>query len=281
VNLGLYPEAVAVGGGTLWVTTPSGFAGGQIRRVNPATGKVIRTLHLSAGRCTYVAYSGAHLFAGCEGRHPGSIVFVGLDPRTGQVQWRSAPVSGLITQIIATPQGIWYADRNSGIAGPVAAAWSGPPPVPDVPRRISFANPQSLVYGDGFAWTLASDESVSKIDPMTGRVVRYYTYRDYDPAFLGGLDNLAVGGGSLWLLDDGPLTAKGTSFAGVLQVSEATGRPIGRIPGIIAPGSCGPGPCTQIYYAGGAVWVPTLSSLIRIDPSRMTGQPVALPAGVP
>lgn len=271
VSLGSQPEAVAVGGGTVWATTPYGSARGQLERIDPATGKVISMLHLRAGRCTYLAYSGAHLFARCDSSGLGATVFESLDPRTGRADWQTGPVPGQITQIAATPEGVWYADRYAGLAGPLATGGQvRPVPAASTSRRVSFANPQSLVYGDGFVWTLASDETVAKIDPASGRLVRLYTRQGYDPAFLGGLDYLAVGDRSLWLLDDGPPDAKGAPLGGVLRVSMATGRALGQVPGI-APGSCGQAACHQIYVTPGAVWIPTAQSLIRITPSRIPG----------
>ncbi len=271
VNLGAQPEAVAAGGGTVWVTTPSGSARGQLDRVDPATGTIVQAVHLRAGRCTFLAYSGGRLFAGCATSSTGITTFSCLDPDTGRVEWQAGSAAIQITEVAATPQGIWYADRYLGIAGPIAGGLrSRPGRLPGTPRPVGLASPQSLVYGDGFLWTLASDESVNKIDPANGRVTRYYSYRGYDPAFLGGLGYLTVGNGTLWFLDDRPRSDRGTPLTGVLAVSEGTGRPLGWIPAI-APRACGPQPCAQIYATQGAVWVPTERSLIRIAPARLPG----------
>ena len=55
VSLGRHPEAVAAGGGMVWLTTPGGRARGQVERLDPATGRVIATLRLPANRCTGLA----------------------------------------------------------------------------------------------------------------------------------------------------------------------------------------------------------------------------------
>ena len=126
---------------------------------------------------------------------------------------------------------------------------------------VSFFYTQSMVYSEGSVWVLTNDESVAKIDPANGRVTETFGYQNYDPTSAGGLNFLAVGQGSLWFLADG------YPFSGVLRVSLATGKPLGRVPGIPSS-SCGE-PCSQIYVTSGAVWVADQVSLIRIDPARL------------
>jgi len=94
-------------------------------------------------------------------------------------------------------------------------------------------------------WSFTNDEGVAKINPATGRIVRIYGYQSYDPTYSMGLDFFTC--------------AQATS---VLRVSMATGRPRGEVPGV---GSCGE-PCWQVYFAGGSVWVPTMTHITRIDP---------------
>lgn len=68
--------------------------------------------------------------------------------------------------------------------------------------------------------------------------------------------------GSLWFLD--------WRNGRVLRVSIATGEPVGLIPGIAAA-PC-PETCAQVYSTPGAIWVPSMHQLIRIDPARMPGE---------
>ena len=261
VNLGRSFRAVVAGHGMVWLTTTKGQAQGQLERIDPATGGVITTLHLPVGRCSYATYGGGRLWAQCaDGR--GATLFLRINPVTGVVDGRFGPVRGQFGSIAVAPQGVWY-NNYSGISGLVGAGSAARAiTVRDPAYPVSFAYAQSLVYSQGFIWVLTNDESVAKINPATGRVVRVYTYASYDPADNGGLDFLAAGGGSLWFLDDG------YPFSGVLRVSEATGRPLG---GVTVPsGSCGEA-CWQIYVSGSAVWVPTMESLLRIDPARLPG----------
>ena len=250
----------AAGGGTVWLTTTHGSAQGQLVRIDPATGQVIATLHLPVGRCSYLTYSAGRLWAECAvGR--ASSQFLRINPVTGRVDGRLGPVRGQFGgEIAVAPRGVWYL-TGSGISGLVGLGASARAiTVTDQAYPVSFAYAQSLVYSQGALWALTNDESVAKIDPATGRVLRIYTYASYDPADNAGLDFLAVGGGSLWFLDDG------YPSSGVMRVSEATGRPLGEV--TVPAGACGQ-PCSQIYVYGNAVWVPTMETLLRIDPARL------------
>jgi hypothetical protein len=262
VNLGSIYRAVAAAGGRVWLTTPRTRAGGQVVRLDPATGKVIATLHLAAGHCGYLTFSGGKLWAECGSRRFNSVVFQ-LDPATGRVEGQLGPVRGPIGQIALTPQGVWYA-TDSGVSAILASNGASPGPrritVHDQAYPDSIAYSQSLVYSQGAIWVLANDESVVKIDPVTGHVLRTYSYRSYDPAYNGGLNFLTAGQGSLWFLDDG------YPFSGVLRVSMATGKPLGGVR--INSGSCGQ-PCSEIFDTNGTIWVPTLTSLIGINPAKL------------
>lgn len=263
VNLRYLPGSVAASAGMLWLTTGQGRARGQLVRLDPATGRVIATVHLATGPCDLVTFSLGSLWATCSEGVFGT-EFLRLDPGTGQVTGRAGPVRAVVGSIAAAPGGIWFGVPFSPRSGIVRL---GHPHgqlitlrLPD--RPVNYGGPQPMVYGQGFAWVLSPDESVAKIDPVTGRVLRFYTYRAYDSGHAGGLDYVAVGNGSLWFLDDG------YPFSGVLRVSVATGRPLGAV---AAPrsGDCGATPCSQIYSTPGAIWVPTAVSLIRIDPARL------------
>ena len=264
VDVGPAPRAVAAGGGAVWLTTAQGSAGGQVVRIDPATGKIIATLHLAAGRCDYVTFSGGRLWAQCGSGRSNSVL-LRINPVTGQVQRRLGPVRGPVGQSLVAPSGAWYLTGYSGIsekigAGGRAHAFAS---LDSATTPAGFAYAQSLVYGQGSLWTLTSGERVAKINPDTGHIERLYTAASYDPAGAGGLNVLAVGQGSLWFLDDG------YPFSGVLRVSMATGRPLG---GVTIPiGACGSSPCSQIYDIGGNVWVPTMTTLLEIDPARLPG----------
>jgi hypothetical protein len=255
---------IAFGGGAVWLTTSSGQARGQVVRLNPATGKVVSTLHLPAGHCTGLAYAGARLWAGCEVSAK-AVDFFRINPATGRVDWRAGPAPeqpgfpGQSGFIAATPRSVWYTSDSSGIHGLIdQGGRARSVTVRDLAFPTSFAYTNELVYGDGAIWAMTTDESIARIDPATGRVTRIYTYRTYDPYYSGLLQILVVGHGSLWLSD---------GFR-VLRVSMATGLPLGGV-------SAGSASCNQMscwpYSTPGAIWISTLKLLIRIDPARMPG----------
>jgi DNA-directed RNA polymerase specialized sigma24 family protein/streptogramin lyase len=260
--IGSAPRVVAAGDGEVWLTTAQGSAGGQVVRIDPATGKIIATLHLAAGQCDYVTFSSGRLWAQCGSGRTNSVL-LRINPITGQVQRRLGPVRGPVGQSLVGPSGAWYLTGYSGISeeigtGGGAHAFAN---LDSTTISAGFAYAQSLVYGQGSLWTLTNDEHVAKINPGTGHIERLYTAASYDPAGAGGLNVLTVGQGSLWFLDDG------YPFSGVLRVSMVTGRPLDGV--TIPAGACGSSACSQIYDIGGRIWVPTMTALLEIDPARL------------
>lgn len=266
-NLGRRPELIAFSGKALWLTTRNGQQGGQLVRINPATGTVVTTLHLPAGRCTGLAYSGGQLLAYSGGQLWATCETTGnahdffrIDPASGRVDWRAGPVPDQNGPMAATPLSIWYASYNSGLHGLIDQGGRvRSVTVHDLAFPTSFTYTNELVYGDGAIWAITSDESIARIDPATGHVTRVYTYRTYDPHYSGGLQILAVGRGSLWLSDG----------LRVLRVGMATGRPLAEVRA--GPGVCNQQLCLPLYSTPGAIWMPASTQLIRIDPTRMPG----------
>lgn len=261
--LGGQQPAIAAGPGALWITTPDGQAGGQIISVDPETGRFLMRYHLPAGQCTALSFSSARLYASCDFANATRTVLFQINWRTNQARRVGPVLPGGVSSIIATPRALWYAPNgteirgflvSSGKARPLTADWGG--------YQVSPGG-EGLIYASGSIWALAPGEQLARIDPVTGRVQRIYTYRNYDPSRLGGLDFLTAGGGWLWFLDNG------YPFSGVLRVSMAAGHPDGGIP--VAPNSCGQQTCSQVYYLDRSIWVPTAELLLRIDPGRLPG----------
>jgi DNA-directed RNA polymerase specialized sigma24 family protein len=266
MTLGSQAESVAAVAGTVWRTTPYGRGRGQLVRVDPATGKVVRTLHLLAGRCYFLGYSAAgFLVANCDVRGPLATDFVRINPLTGRVAWQESAGPGQVTAVAVTPQSVWYVNNFLRIDGLIGATDNSMRAVgtADPAYQAGYSSALSLAYGMGSLWALGDNESVARVSPVTGNVQHVYTKRTLDPGSNRGLTVLAVTRGSIWILADG------YPASGVLQVSPATGRPIGLVP--IATGSCGQQACSQIYSSPDALWVPTLEQLLRIDPARIRG----------
>jgi RNA polymerase sigma factor (sigma-70 family) len=261
-NLGHHIRAIAAGSGRLWLTTPYGQARGQIVRLDLASGQVLSAIHLHAGVCTGLVFGFGHLFAACDDVSSSGTEFWRINPVTEQAYRLTSPMRGLVSSLAATPQELWYLVNDWRIRG-LANVGGNPHALTaqDGNYYQTLPGGQGLVYGDGSLWALSGGERLAMIDPSTGRVMRRFSYRNYDPARAGGLDFLTAGGGWLWFLDNG------YPFSGVLRVSEATGRPAGGVS--IDPASCGQVICSQIFYTPGSVWVPTAELLIRIDTSRM------------
>src|SRR5579859_2628565 len=267
VSLGREPRAIAAGDGRVWLTTPFARAGGQIVRIDPATGRVVQTLHLRADGCTQLSFTPGHLYAACQPIRSARTQFWTISPTSGRAVPLARPVNGFISSLLAVPDALWYVSgyaRLNGLSQVVGR------PFAVGPKRLTVLVPSyqnippgapDLAYDNGSIWALGQSEQVAMINAITGHLVRLYTYRNYDPTRAGGLDFLTAAGGWLWFLDDG------YPFSGVLRVSEATGRPAGGVP--VPPDSCGQTACSLIFSTPGAIWVPTAELLLRIDPSGL------------
>jgi hypothetical protein len=268
IPLGIDQDAtVAAGNGGVWVTTRYGQARGQILRLDPATGRVVSTLHLPAGPCTNLAYSSGGIWTTCAVTRGTSRVLL-LSPATGKPIWSAGPVPRFNDSLAETPDSFWYIGSTT-IKGLVRDG-SGVRTltVRDPSYPVGFGDDtDTLVYAAGYLWALTTDESVAKINPATGTVMRIYTYRTYDPRYRQGLNFLAVGHRSLWFLDDGPLNVRARPRFGVLRVSMSTGLPVGVVPAWWQ-NACGE-PCFQIDSTPSSIWVPTSGQLIRIDPALL------------
>jgi hypothetical protein len=234
-RLGRQPRAIAAGDGRLWLTTPAGRARGQVVRVDLATGQVLSTLHLPTGRCDFLAFSSGLLFAGCHLSDPARTAFSRINPVTQRATQLAGTVNGYISAMTLGFDNVdGYVANFNRVGGVTAAGGNSKavtvndPGFPDPSRGAA-----ELAYDDGAVWALGASEKVARIDAATGRLIGYYTYRNYDPARVGGLDYLTASGGWLWFIDNG------YPFSGLLRASGANG-PVMHgvpIPPILRPGA--------------------------------------------
>jgi len=201
--VGSYPSGVAFGFGSAWVAD-SGQA--QLSRINPTTG-VVTPIRVGNGP-------------------------VGVTTGTGMV-WVSNSLDGTVTRVD-----------------------------PDDPthRRKTFpvsGDPTAIAYGDGAVWVVSGDQgTVLEITPSTGKVAHAFV----DPA---GPEALAVGDGGVWVAN-----ADGS----VWRVDDNPNHPDYGNPNILVPVGGQP---TSLAVTPGAVWVGSrvTGMLTRIDPT--TGEPVS------
>jgi hypothetical protein len=263
-NLGRQMPSMAGGAGRLWLTTPYGEPRGQVVRVDLATGQVLSSIHLHAGRCSQIVFGAGHVYAACGDIGSSRTKFWRINAFTEHAVKLTSPIGGYISSLIYAPPALWYVRNYESIRG-LTNPNGAPQPIVAQDHEYSQIAPggQNIAYDDGSLWALSDGERLARIDASNGQVIRRFTYRNYDPSRAGGLNFLAAGGGWLWFLDNG------YPFSGVLRVSEQTGRPAGGVR--IAPNSCGQQICSQIFYTPGTVWVPTAEYLIRINTSRLVG----------
>jgi len=264
LNLGRRPRAIAAGAGRVWMTTPAGQEGGQIERIDPASGRVVQTLHLRAGSCSQLSFNSGRLYAACTAWPAGTGIWA-INPVTGRAVLLGSPVRGFVVSLVAAPSAVWYERNYADVSG--RARVSGRSIAVQRAKYVrSLAAPGTggLAYDAGSIWALGSRERLTRIDELTGKVLDTFNYQNFDTSPAGGLDFFTAAEGWLWFLDNG------YPFSGVLRVSEDTGQPVGGI--WIPPNSCGARSCSLIFSTPGSIWVPTTNLLVRISPAAMPTQ---------
>jgi len=271
LNLGRSLRAIAVGAGRLWMTTPAGQEGGQIERLDPASGRAVQTLHLRAGSCSQLSFSAGRLYAACTAWPAGTGIWA-INPVSGRAVLLGSPVRGFVASLVAAPGAVWYVHNYAGVGGrarsdgrPIAVQGA------NYLKALSAPGTGGLAYDAGSMWALSSKQRLTRIDELTGKVLDTFSYRNFGRSRAGGgLNFFTAAQGWLWFLDNG------YPFSGVLRVSEDTGQPDGSI--WIPPNSCGKQACSLIFATPGSIWVPTTDLLIRIGPAAM---PYRQPANRP
>ena len=262
---------VVAGGGALWLdgSGPAGHAG--LLRIDPATGAISAQTTLPAG-CSQAAYGLGHVWVLCSAANTARVLRI--DPATAQVDAQTGELPGPSYTFVAGSEGVWLG-TNDGLrqVDPSGMHLTGLT-VTGSPSYLSIHGADyigplgaaQLALGDGVLWALQGNisgqpEHLAEINPVTGRIIRAFTYpegadtsNDY-----WNLD-AAFGQGSIWML--APLGRNE-----IVRISTTSGNPLSLVyPG----GSCSPF-CAQVYAVAGAVWEPTAEQIIRINPARMPG----------
>jgi YVTN family beta-propeller protein len=231
-------EAIAVGGGALWVGRVGpgdlGMAGkDRVTRFDLATGRRVATIPVGRGPLDLAATRGAVWVTNSGG---GGDSVARIDPRTNRLAGR--PVrTGASPQSLAVGGGsLWVANHNASTVSRIDQATGkvlADIAVPSEPHRVA--------WGAGAAWVGNwHDNSVSRIDPETNRVVG-------SPIPIGfRAGNLVVGAGGVWVTSDYRVDGAPTDVV-VVRIDPRTNRAVETI----AVG----GHPIDVAATEGAVWV--------------------------
>jgi len=231
--LGRSPSDVAVGAGSLWVTS-----GDQqtVSRVDPETGEVRETIPVGSGATAVAADDKgvwvANSLAGTVSR---------VDPRTDTVV-QTIPLHGTPSAIELGGGTVWVANRDSNTVSRLDARTGVPT------GRAAAVGPSTTALALGFGSLWVADEErgvVFRIDPKQQRVVDTVTVGN-------GPVDLAIGGGSVWVANN----LDGT----VSRIDPGRGR-------VVSVRSVGDGPRALAQTSDG-IWVSNEfgGTLALIDP---------------
>jgi streptogramin lyase len=289
VDVGGFPNAVAVGEGAVWVVRdgrrvlridpvtvtvvarigagddigsdrPCDIAvgagavwvttqSGAVARINPATNRVARLIPVEDAACVAVGSGGVWVTS------PSRSVVTRLDPLTNET------VSEIF---VPSPSGIATGFGAVWVASPESADGSGGS-VSRIDRRTNEVVdeialpgvPEFVAAGGRGVWVTSDDGTVLRVDPETDQVIEPATQLS-----AGGRTTLTVGGGSVWAA---PIGALGGD-ADVSRIDPGSGEIEGD------PIPIGDSPLGMDFGAG-ALWVTNYDTgtLTVYSPSGATG----------
>ena len=202
VPVGDSPSAVAVGGGSIWVSVESGPSGGsEVARIDPVTAQVIATIPVKSlpGQ---LAFEDGSLWIGLAGS------VQRLDPDTGQV---IAKIDGPGTFLSAAPGAVWALDSADSIAridpatNQIVATVSFPVPASGYITLPPVATPDAvwvMTFLGGEGTPSGRVGALFRVDPTTNVVAAMINLK------MAGA--FAVGDGAVWVVDD--LNSNSTSL---------------------------------------------------------------------
>src|SRR5688572_18055217 len=193
IPVGEGPAAVAVGDGAVWVVNNDV---GTVSKVDIERGEVV------GNPIKIVSTTDGDSIAAGDGRvwvvRPDRGWVVPIDAASGRGGRRIAPPDGTAEELAYGEGGLWVlgdsgtvtrVDPASGESGEPVRVGRPPPPDTDVFRG-------EIAVGEGAVWVAAlDDETVVRVDPGSGRVVKTIRFRD------GIEGELAAGGGAVWAVD--------------------------------------------------------------------------------
>jgi virginiamycin B lyase len=255
IEVGGFPNAVAVGAGSVWVVRD----GRRLLRIDPQTSSVVARIgagdELGSERPCGVATGQGSVWATTV-----SGAVARISPRTNRLS-RLIPVDDAACVAVAR-SGIWVTSPNRGLVTRIDPATN------EIAAEIDVgAFPQGVAVGFGGVWVASSDPpsgangSVSRIDPRTNQVVLAIPVPSLP-------EYLAVGEGGIWVSGDD----------GTVRLIEPATNELVDPPARVAESGR-----TSVAVGGGSVWATVLEqgsgapgSVRQIDPdtSQVTGDPV-------
>jgi len=237
---------VTTGAGAVWETD---FDHDVLLRIDPVSDKVVATIPLGADS----APGGVAVTPGAvwvADHHGGAISRI--DPKTNRVV-ATIPVgatgaAGPLT-MMAGPEGVWVDVPNIGQVVRIDPATNS------VGLSVPLEGP---VASDGKEIWIGVEAGpnglpeVVRIDPVSGKIITAVDIiTAVNPDTQGGIGNLAIGLGSVWV----------TTASGLFRIDAATGRIVGRLD---LNGDGG-----DVIVAGGSVWVTAEGKpyVLRISPN--------------
>ena len=252
---GFYAETpdVAVGAGSVWVSSADGFAD-AVLRVDPATGRVVDRMPVPAESATSLAFGRGSVWVASSERD----TLLRIDPRTGEVAAEIEVGRGAMDVAANGGSGdVWVAFGG----GYEAKKLSRVDPetervVAEIPiaAQARYGGAWTVAAGEGAVWAQSADGGeLFKVDPATNEVVAERDLGDYS-------DGLAVYGGAVWSVNQ---VTVGTRL---YRVDPRTTR--------VVASEHGPDPSEggfgglygQLVAGGGFVWFQSENRLTRIAP---------------
>ena len=266
VAVGVNPEAIAAGGGSVWVANTTDET---VSRIDVRTRRLVRTIPVSEwANDVVVAAGSAWVALGA----PQQVRRIDLTRNEADVSIAMTPPAGLEGLGFCVRQGMWLAAGDGALW--VACNDRDFFPVSDalridlltkavthVPDALTVTAPvpvglRDVAFGLGSVWYVNNAANlVYQVDPATLQKLRDVTVGNNPVA-------VAVGFGSVWVANSGDDTVSRIRIGGLTQGVMVETIPVGREPVDVAVGE-------------GAVWVANGgdSSVSRIDPK--TGKVVA------
>jgi virginiamycin B lyase len=179
MTIGDSEGSIATGAGSVWIMTD---AKGTLARVDPDTSKVVAEIDVASGSFGLAFGEGALWVTSTE---HGSVARI--DPNTNLVA-ETIPVGKSPRFIAAGGGAVWVLNQGDGSVSRID------PKTNKVAATIEVGVPGpggEIAFGEGAVWVTSFEFPLSRIDPVTNKVVQQF----YGP----GGDSVRVGLGSVWL----------------------------------------------------------------------------------